>query len=172
MFSAVTPWRSESITGIVAQICPNAYSGNRAMRQKASIERSRTTAPKPRKVAVIDTASTVAGRVSRRRTMTISRKTPLTTPEAKKLSRYVGSAASSGSAISGPMVMPVFSATRETLNASVRCSIVVMSAIIALLAVMNWAQPNAASKAISATMTARSVVRPGRSRGSCCRGWR
>ena len=63
-------------------------------------------------------------------------------------------------ASSGPTVMPAFSATRETPYASVRCSTVVTSAIIALLAVRNCAQPNAASKAISATMIARSVVRP------------
>ena len=50
-------------------------------------------------------------------------------------------------------MMPAFSATRETLNASVRCSIVVTSAMIALLAVMNCAQPKAASKAMSATMS-------------------
>ncbi len=58
------------------------------------------------------------------------------------------------------MEMPALSATRETVYASVRCSRVVTSAIIALLAVMNWTHPNAASKARSATMTARSRVRP------------
>ena len=54
--------------------------------------------------------------------------------------------------------MPGLSATREMLNASARCSMGVTSAMIALLAVMYCAQPNAASKAMSTTMTARSVV--------------
>ena len=90
----------------------------------------------------------------------MTRNTPQTIAEAKKLSRKDGSIASSTRAIMGPIMMPAFSATRETLNASVRCSIVVTSAMIALLAVMNCAQPKAASKAISATMTVRSRDRP------------
>ena len=56
--------------------------------------------------------------------------------------------------------MPAFSATRETPNASVRCATVVTSAIIALLAVRNCAQPKAASTTMSTTITARSRVSP------------
>ncbi len=67
----------------------------------------------------------------------MTRNTPQTIAEAKKLSRNDGSIASSTRAIMGPIMMPAFRATRETLNASVRCSIVVTSAMIALLAVMN-----------------------------------
>ena len=86
----------------------------------------------------------------------MSRKTPQTMPAPRKVRRKQGSTAISGAAMSGPMVMPALSATREMLNASARRSIGVRSAIIALLAVMYCAQPKAASKASSATMTPRS----------------
>ena len=149
------------MTGMVAQICPKAYSGSRATKQKASI------APVAQDGAVAaEGAATDAGPGGRgpglpqARRARSSRKPAQTIPEAKKLSRYEGSTASRARAMSGPMEMPAFSATRETLNASVRCSRVVTSAIIALLAVMNCAQPKAASKAMSATITARSRVRP------------
>ena len=48
-------------------------------------------------------------------------------------------------------MMPELSATREMLNASARRSGGDRSVIIALLAVMNCAQPKAASRAMSAT---------------------
>ena len=61
--------------------------------------------------------------------------------------RKVGSRAMSGAAMSGPMVRPVFSATRVMLNASARRERGVRSVTIALLAVRYCAKPNAASKA-------------------------
>jgi hypothetical protein len=84
---------------------------------------------------------------------TITRKMPHTRPAPRKLVRKVGSRAMSGAANSGPMVMPALSATREMLNASARRETGVRSATIALLAVRYCAQPNAASKASSATTT-------------------
>ena len=54
--------------------------------------------------------------------------------------RKVGSRAMSGAAMSGPMVMPAFSATRVMLNASARRERGVRSVTIALLAVRYCAE--------------------------------
>ena len=83
----------------------------------------------------------------------MSRTTAHTRPAATKAVRKLGSRLMSGAARSGPTVMPALSATREMLNASARRSGGERSVIIALLAVMNCAQPKAASRAMSATTT-------------------
>lgn len=74
----------------------------------------------------------------------MSRNTSRTVPALGKVKRMPGSRVIRGAATRGPMVIPRLSATREMLNASARRSRGVRSAIIALLAVMYWAQPKPA----------------------------
>ena len=87
------------MTGMVAQICPNAYSGSRAMRQKASRWRSRSTGAVAAERGGDRDRLHAAGRVSRCSTIDHdSRNTPQTIAEAKKWSRNDGSTASSDAA--------------------------------------------------------------------------
>ena len=101
---------------------PKQYSGSRAIRQKTSMRRSRATTLWPPKQERSDCTCTELGRVTRKSVRTSRRKRPQIRPAAVNASRKCAAVPMSGTATSGPRVMPVFRATRWMLKASARRS--------------------------------------------------